>query len=34
MTDMRITGGQVLVGGDGLMPAEVVLRDGLIDRIG
>ena len=33
MTDMRITGGQVLVGSDGLMPAEVVLRDGLIDGI-
>ncbi len=34
MTDMRITGGQVLVGNDGLMPAEVALRDGMIDRIG
>jgi alpha-D-ribose 1-methylphosphonate 5-triphosphate diphosphatase len=31
---MRITGGQVLVGNDGLMPAEVALRDGMIDRIG
>src|ERR1700760_1188073 len=34
MHDLRITGGTVLLPSDGLQPADILLRDGLIDRIG
>ena len=31
---MRMTGGRVLLRSDGLQPTDLVLQDGLIDRIG
>ena len=34
MNDLRITGGTVLLGSDGPVHADILLRDGLIDRIG
>jgi alpha-D-ribose 1-methylphosphonate 5-triphosphate diphosphatase len=34
MHDLRITGGSVLLARDGLQPADLLLKDGLIDRIG
>jgi alpha-D-ribose 1-methylphosphonate 5-triphosphate diphosphatase len=34
MADLRISGGTVLLGADGLVAADIVLRDGLIDAIG
>lgn len=32
MSDLRITGGTVLLDGEGFVPAEVTIRDGIIDR--
>lgn len=32
MGDLRITGGTVLLDGEGLVPADVTIRDGIIDR--
>jgi alpha-D-ribose 1-methylphosphonate 5-triphosphate diphosphatase len=34
MHDLRITGGTVLLAGDGAVQADLVVRDGLIDRVG
>ncbi|MDR3533461.1 MAG: alpha-D-ribose 1-methylphosphonate 5-triphosphate diphosphatase [Rhodopila sp.] len=34
MHDLRITGGTVLLGSDGLQPVDLVLKDGLIDKVG
>jgi alpha-D-ribose 1-methylphosphonate 5-triphosphate diphosphatase len=34
MTKLRITGGQVLLAGDGLVPADLSLSDGHVDAIG
>jgi alpha-D-ribose 1-methylphosphonate 5-triphosphate diphosphatase len=34
MNDVRITGGTVLLDADGPVPADLLIRDGLIDRIG
>jgi alpha-D-ribose 1-methylphosphonate 5-triphosphate diphosphatase len=31
---LSITGGTVLLDADGLVPADLVLREGLIDRVG
>jgi alpha-D-ribose 1-methylphosphonate 5-triphosphate diphosphatase len=33
MHDLNITGGTVLLGGDGLQPVDLSLKDGVIDRI-
>jgi alpha-D-ribose 1-methylphosphonate 5-triphosphate diphosphatase len=34
MHDMRMSGGNILLGSDGLVPADLVLRNGLIERVG
>ncbi|HET6610017.1 MAG TPA: alpha-D-ribose 1-methylphosphonate 5-triphosphate diphosphatase [Rhodopila sp.] len=34
MADLRISGGTVLLGADGLVSADITLRDGMIDSIG
>ncbi|HEY0424344.1 MAG TPA: hypothetical protein VGC82_13565, partial [Rhodopila sp.] len=34
MHDLRITGGTVLLGLDGLQAVDLVLKDGLIDKVG
>jgi alpha-D-ribose 1-methylphosphonate 5-triphosphate diphosphatase len=34
MHDLRITGGTVLLAGDGAVQADLLVRDGLIDRVG
>jgi alpha-D-ribose 1-methylphosphonate 5-triphosphate diphosphatase len=34
MNDVRITGGTVLLGSDGPVPADLVVREGRIDRVG